>query len=229
MNPDIHLLYFEGCPNVEKARENLRAALEQTGLPVRWTEVDLQSPDAPAKWRGFPSPSVLINEVEILTGKTYASGTAACRFGGAPTIEMILSHLRTRDKKPLLASFAALPAALLSLIPIGVCGACYPALIGLLSALGLGALVTEAVLKPLMIGLLLIAVFGLVYQARRSGKYLPLLLGLVGAVGLYTSSFAVSSFLLKVASIALLLTASIFNVIPVLRRAGGKSCPACQE
>lgn len=229
MKPDVHLLYFEGCPNVEKAREILRAALVQMGLPASWTEVNLESPDAPTKWRGFPSPTILINEAEILTGETSVSGTAACRLGGVPSAEVVLSCLQRQGKKPLLASFAAIPAALLSLLPIGACGACYPALIGLLSALGLGALVTEAVLKPIMIGLLIFAVFGLAYQARRSGKYLPLFLGLAGAVGLYASSFAVSSFLLKAASIALLLTASIFNVIPVLRKTGGKSCPACQE
>ena len=41
MKRKLHLLYFEGCPNVVQARDNLRRALTDLGLPQHWEEVDL--------------------------------------------------------------------------------------------------------------------------------------------------------------------------------------------
>ena len=38
---NIELVFFQGCPNADHARENLREALQSTGGDVTWTEWDV--------------------------------------------------------------------------------------------------------------------------------------------------------------------------------------------
>ncbi len=102
MNTLIHLLYFKGCPNSDKARENLMSALGQAALErtewlehVNLEEVDVSTASTPEEWKGFPSPTILVNGVNIEDGSTQAPGTGgACRLDGAPTIETILKGLK---------------------------------------------------------------------------------------------------------------------------------------
>ena len=100
--PVIKLLYFEGCPNVGAARENLASAIELSGSASgavddrrgEWEEVDLSLPDAPAGWKGFPSPTVLVNGRDVETGESVSSGMSACRLSGPPEVEAILDGIR---------------------------------------------------------------------------------------------------------------------------------------
>jgi hypothetical protein len=107
MKPRIHLLYFEGCPNAEKARRNLASALSAAYLDsTGWEETDVQLPSSPEEWRGFPSPTILVNGRNIEDGSTRPAGAAgaaddpapgsagSCRLGGAPAIEIILKGLK---------------------------------------------------------------------------------------------------------------------------------------
>lgn len=221
---EIRLLYFKGCPNIEQARANLRAALTRAGLAARWEETDLEAGDCPGDWKGFPSPTILVDGAEIVTGSRAQSGTSSCRFGGAPSVELIARALRPRSA---LASLAAVPAALAGLLPVGFCPACYPALAGFLGALGLGAY-AERLLAPLTLVLLLVALAGLGYQARKVGDYRPLAVGAVGAALMYAGQFVLVSSPVKIIGILLLVAASFWNVFPRLRR-GGESCSACAE
>ena len=93
MKSDIHLLYFEDCPNAETARENLRVALEKIGREPKWKEVDLHSSECPPRWKGFPSPTILINNADISTGSQEAPGPTCCRLGEVPAVEVILSKI----------------------------------------------------------------------------------------------------------------------------------------
>ncbi|HVA67092.1 MAG TPA: MerC family mercury resistance protein [Elusimicrobiota bacterium] len=225
MKPRIQLLYFEGCPNVEKARQNLKIALSRAGLAATWEEIDIRAENAPNKWRGFSSPTVLINGRDIATGAAEAEGSGACRFGGAPGIDLIAERLgRPSGSWP--AAAGALPALAAGFLPVGFCPACYPAWAGLLGALGLGAY-GDKLLAPLTALLLLAALGGLAFQGRRSGNYRPLLFGTAGAALMYAGQFMVGSAALRWFGIVLLVGASFWNVIPRLK--GGKSCPACSE
>ncbi len=94
----IHLLFFEGCPNVPKARENLKRALGKQGCTEEWEEVDVTSPDTPEKWRGFPSPTVLVNGVDVETKTDNAEGSSSCNWRGAPSEEVILKGLKEFGK-----------------------------------------------------------------------------------------------------------------------------------
>ena len=91
---EVLLIYFEGCPYVDRARQNLDAAFKQLNQTPQWTEIDLYSPDCPTQWGGFPSPSILIDGVEITTGDKTRPGTPSCHFGGAPELGLILSKLQ---------------------------------------------------------------------------------------------------------------------------------------
>lgn len=232
MSARAHLLYFDGCPNVNKTRENLKLALAQAGFKADgWDEVNLEDPRTPNSWRGFPSPTVLINGRDVVTGARSASGTSACRFGGAPSTELIRAKLAPKGMGRWLTTLAAIPAAAIGIFSVASCPACYPALAGLLSAVGLGTLVNDAILKPLTIALLLVALSGLAYQAKRAGRYFPAVLGSLGAVGMYAGLYSAPSALLKWSGIAALIGASIWNLAPRKSSGnlGGLPCPACNE
>ena len=47
----VELIYFEGCPNVERARANVRAALAAAGLPIAVQEWARDAEGAPARDR----------------------------------------------------------------------------------------------------------------------------------------------------------------------------------
>ncbi|MDE2489765.1 MAG: hypothetical protein KGM24_02890 [Elusimicrobia bacterium] len=222
MSVKIHLLSFEGCPNAERARGALRAVLAQAGLPARWGEADLRSPDCPEVWRGFPSPTVLVDGADVLTGDRERRGTSSCRVGAVPDEARIAAAVSRRTRS--FASLTALPAAVAGLLPVGFCPACYPAWAGLLSALGLGA-VSERVLAPLTAALLVAAVGGLAYQARRRGRYGALAAGIVGGAAMYAGQFLLRAWPVKGLGIALLIGASLWNILP--RRRRPENCPAC--
>lgn len=225
MKPDVHLLYFEGCPNVGKARENLRAALAQARLPVHWTEIDLHSPESPSGWRGFPSPTVLIDGKDVVSGAESSTAASSCRFGGAPDAGTIAAKLRDHSW---LASLATVPAAVMGMFPTLICPACYPAVAGFLGAVGLGAIADDRMIAPVTGSCLAIALAGLAYQAWRKREVGPLLLGFVGAAGIYAGLFMLNSSALKAAGIAVLIAASLWNVMSK-RNAGKDSCPACVQ
>lgn len=209
MSRDMRLLYFKGCPNVEQARANMRAAMTEAGLTPTWEETDLEAADCPERWKGFPSPTVLMDGADIVSGATVQAGSTSCRFGGAPGIPRIAQAINRRSWLPALS---ALPAAIVSLLPAAFCPACYPALAGLFGAIGLGAF-AERLLAPLTAMLLLIALAGLAYQGRRGGGYRPLAAGALGAAAMYAGQFLIGSSPLKIAGIVLLIAASFWNVL----------------
>lgn len=96
MSLSVELLYFDGCPHVPAAREQVRRAFELVDLAPHWVEVDVT--DCPDPERQFGSPSVLVNGREI-TGAS-PGGALACRvyldsdMPGAPPLATIVSALR---------------------------------------------------------------------------------------------------------------------------------------
>ena len=71
------------CPNLAPVRTVLYAALAELGLPAEVVEVVVGD---------YPSPSVLINGVDVM-GETAGEASAACRLD-LPTVEHILGALR---------------------------------------------------------------------------------------------------------------------------------------
>ena len=85
-------MYFEGCPHVAEARREMSRALRQWSLPPTWREWDTSSPDTPELFKGFASPTVLVDGRDV-TGGTTGSG-AGCVVAGAPRAEVIIAALK---------------------------------------------------------------------------------------------------------------------------------------
>ena len=91
----IDLVYFEGCPNADQARENIRAAAGLAGLPperTEWSEWDLMSGDIPEALSEHGSPTVLVDGHDV-TGTAPGADGIACRADGAPSPEVIAARL----------------------------------------------------------------------------------------------------------------------------------------
>jgi hypothetical protein len=88
----IELIYFEGCPNAEAARVNLREALSTIDAPPHWQEWEQGNQASPAHAREFGSPTILVNGHDV-TGVGPGAAAAACRADGAPSIEIIRNAL----------------------------------------------------------------------------------------------------------------------------------------
>ncbi len=91
--PSVELVYFEGCPNANQARENIKAAIDASQGPIQWTEWDLMAESTPESFRRFGSPTVLIDGSDV-TGNAAENVAMACRTDGVPSIATITNGLR---------------------------------------------------------------------------------------------------------------------------------------
>lgn len=88
----VELIYFQGCPNVQRARENLRAAMSAAGVDPAVEEWDRDAPETPSYARRYPSPTVLVDGRDVC-GDAGGSEEASCRALGAPDVDVILAAL----------------------------------------------------------------------------------------------------------------------------------------
>jgi len=96
----IELIIDRGCPNVEAARAELRRALSDLELPLRWQEWDRESTEAPAHARKYGSPTVLVNGRDVVGDGTEADANSCRvyldhdgRIRGAPSAKEIRDAL----------------------------------------------------------------------------------------------------------------------------------------
>lgn len=89
----IDLVYFEGCPHVGPARQNLERALQGApGTHVR-REWNLDADDVPDRFRRYGSPTILIEGVDVTGPGEGRTSARACRIGGAPSADLIRKAL----------------------------------------------------------------------------------------------------------------------------------------
>ena len=89
----------------------------------------------------------------------------------------------------------------------------FPALLSLLSAIGLGFLINDAILLPLLAAFLVVTIVGLTLGMRHHHRPWALALGIVSAVALGLFIFPLYNKILAGLSIGGLIAASILNVI----------------
>lgn len=238
MTVTVELIYDRACPNVGKSRQVLDEAFAKLGISGSWTEWDRESPDSPDYARGFGSPTVLINGRD-LAGRRPNEEENCCRlysdgqggFVGVPSVEQITKALAD-NQSPERGRFrgsgvlGVVPGIGASLVPVGLCPACWPAYAGLLSSLGLGFLLDTAYLLPIVGVFLALAAGTLAYRAKARRGYGPFCLGVFALVGVLIGKFALSSNLVLYLSVALLVGASIWNVWPKKKTVAG-SCEMC--
>ncbi len=87
----VELIYFAGCPNVDTARANIRAALSAKGLSPAWRERNQLDEGVPDRVKQYGSPTVLVDGRDV--AETELVSAMACRTDGAPSVEQILSAL----------------------------------------------------------------------------------------------------------------------------------------
>ena len=77
----IEFQYFRDCPNAAATLENLRALLRDSGFPdsdLRITEVS--SPDAASEVSFQGSPTILVDGIDIGTGRPPQGFRYSCRL-----------------------------------------------------------------------------------------------------------------------------------------------------
>ena len=88
----------------------------------------------------------------------------------------------------------------------------FPALVAILSAIGLGFLINDDILRPLMIFFLLVAILGLALSMRHHGSPWALIVGILSAVTLYVFIYVSFNEVIAGLGIAGLVIASLLNV-----------------
>jgi len=61
----VELVYDHDCPNLDRARATIRAALREVGAEPAWQEWDRASAETPNDLRRFGSPTVLVNGRDV--------------------------------------------------------------------------------------------------------------------------------------------------------------------
>jgi hypothetical protein len=81
----VELLLVPRCPHAQAARAMLARCLAEAGLTVPIME----------RIGDYPSPTVLVNGIDVMTGLPTTPQTPACRLD-RPTPERVLAALRSQ-------------------------------------------------------------------------------------------------------------------------------------
>lgn len=157
--------------------------------------------------------------------KDVASGPGKNLFTNRNEIKIVNQPSSKHKRTGRWRSFLPMaPGIGVSLLPVGLCPACWPAYAGLLSSLGLGFLGERTYLLPLTILFLIAAVCSLYYRARTRWGYGPFVAGLIASIMLYVGKFVLHSNPMLYVGVALLVGASLWNAWPE-RRSQNTCCP----
>lgn len=238
---NVELIYDKSCPNVATARALLIRAFTQTGVSARWKEWERSAPDSPAYVRDFGSPTILVDGNDV-ADVTPSEGQGTCRIypdangnlARTPSLELICSAIfkgapastrGSNGKGRWQAVVASFPAIGTALLPKLACPLCFPAYTALLSALKLKFVDYTPYLLPLTIVFFTLAVAVLIKQARCSGRWSSLSLGVGAAAIILIDKLPAESSWLTNAGIILLIVA----VVSGMRKTDAQAapCPAC--
>ena len=109
-------------------------------------------------------------------------------------------------------TWVALPGLLAAVLPKAACPVCVAAYAGAVSALGLGFLLTDRVLNPIILGSLVVSVGSVAWSARQRRRSGPVLLALAGGCGVVLGRMVWSLPVAVYGGVALLLGASAWTV-----------------
>ena len=89
----------------------------------------------------------------------------------------------------------------------------FPALLSILSAIGLGFLIKDVILLPLLILFLLVTLIGLALGMREHHRAPAFILGIISTIGVFIFIFVAFSKVLAGVSVVGLVIASVLNVL----------------
>ena len=240
--PTIELVFEDSCPNVQRARTRLAEALRARGLATTWTEWEIGDLAAPARVRGYGSPTILVDGRDI-AGLAAGEASRSCRIysleggdRGTPPLDLIIAALSVGNgaanaKAGVRLNAAMLPSAGLVLLPKLTCAACWPAYAGLLSSLGVGFFDYTPYLLPLTAAFLGVSIFALAYRAAARRGFGPFGLGAGAAIAVLAGKFGFDSDPMMYAGLGTLVIASVWNAWPWSRdaKAAAGPCPSCGD
>jgi hypothetical protein len=98
-DPTIELIYEQTCPNVDAARVLIKAACTQIGCSAEWREWEISDAQLPAYARGYGSPTILVDKVDVAG---HSAGVSDCcriypgekGIHGVPTLEQVVQALK---------------------------------------------------------------------------------------------------------------------------------------
>ncbi|GJQ27815.1 MAG: hypothetical protein HBSAPP02_28470 [Phycisphaerae bacterium] len=223
----VQLLYFAGCPNVETARGALARALRAAGLPPQFDEIDVSAPTTPAPLRQWGSPTILVDGVDVggaaeptgLTCRLYSRKCCSSQ-AGAPSETLIRRALERghRPRRGWLRALAALPAAVLPLLPSFTCPLCLPAYAAVLSSFGLGFVLDNRVQRPLILLFLAVAVGSVAWSARERRARGRLVVVVLASIAVIAGRIVWNIPSLVYAGILGLVAGAVWNMALSLRR-----------
>lgn len=231
----VELVYDEDCPHVPGARAAIVRAFCEVGLTPRWSEWSRTSPTSPLRVRGFGSPTVLVDGVDV-AGDAGQALAGSCRLytgpdgrrTGVPRADVIAGALRrsgdagkcTERRRGARSVVASALGPLALLLPLGVCAACWPAYSALLSFLGIGFLLSEPYLLPVALVLVTVAVASLLFDAWPRGHYGPAVLGIAASSFGLAGKFLLGNAYVTIAGSAGLVAAALWSARPRRGRDG---------
>lgn len=219
----VKLIYFEGCPNAQKAKD----ALSKRGIPFEVMVQDNLNKDSP--YHEYSSPTILDGD-SLIFGQRIGRNSAACsaeKFDEDLIFKKLGNHPSNRidsTKKGKLATIGSLGSGL----TVGLCPVCIPAIGAFLSSIGLGFLVKESVLHPLLLIFLILTMGGLFYSYLKEHRNIwPLILGAASGTALYLGRYVYfGSFInsaLMYGGIVAIISVSLWNLY--LRKQS--NCSSC--
>jgi hypothetical protein len=236
--PKVELIYARDCPNVAPARAHLLKAFAQTGLTPQWSEYFVGDSALPQRARGHGSPTILVDGGDVSGGDP--GNEDSCRIyvspqGGlsrVPAVQEIATALANSSPASVSrtsivnwrSSLTVAPGIGVALVPTTLCPACWPALGGVLSTLGIGFVMDGRWVLPVTIPLLALAVGGLAFRAPTRRGYAPFGLGVVAVMIATVGKFIVHSDAAMYSGLAVLVAASVWNSWPTRERSRCRRC-----
>lgn len=96
---DIEILHVPGCPNLDRARSHLDAALRAAGLAANVRETEVADAETAARVGMRGSPTILIDGRDAVPGDALAA-SMSCRLyagegtmQGAPSVDQLVEAL----------------------------------------------------------------------------------------------------------------------------------------
>lgn len=111
-----------------------------------------------------------------------------------------------------LRSLAMIPGALLPLLPNATCPACVAAYAGVLSAVGLGFLLTERILAPLIVLFLAVGIASVAWSTRSHRHVGPVVATVLGSAAVIMGRVVGHVHSLLYAGVMILIAASLWNL-----------------
>lgn len=205
---ELTLLYFDGCPNASTVKKNLA----DSGLRYKEVRQDRLQPADPLK--SYSSPTIIFGDEVIFGTKTGPEGGCSLEV---PTASQLREKFKSAGLTKKVGALAP-TGSIASILTVILCPVCKPAIAVFLSTVGLGFVVRESVLRPLLLVFLALTVGGLAWSYLKVHKnFWPFLVGMAMSAGLYMGRYVyfgdLENQVLTYGSIAGLAVVSVWNLL----------------